>query len=288
MKKQLPKRSLAIKYWLDRIIEEILAVQKDKIAKIILFGSYAKGNWVVDKYTEGHITYTYESDLDLLIILKKGKHKANAHSIDYKIRQRLERKNLISNPRVTLVLESINFVNKKLEESQYFFADIKKEGVLLYDSGEYELSEPKNLTEQEKRIIAKKDYDQWFKRGSGFLEVTKFCLFQQNELHIAAFELHQSTESFYNALLLVLTGYKPKIHDIETLSGMVKSYDNDLLKIFPRDTEERDLCFILLKAAYIDARYDANYHITKEQLEYLLSRVEMLKTVTEKICLPRI
>ncbi|WP_341760926.1 hypothetical protein [Candidatus Tisiphia endosymbiont of Thecophora atra] len=63
MKTVLPERSLIIQERLDNIVREILNVSKHKIAMIILFGSYARGDWVQDKYKKGHITYSYQSDL---------------------------------------------------------------------------------------------------------------------------------------------------------------------------------------------------------------------------------
>lgn len=72
MKTLLPERSLVIKPLLDQITSEILIAGKDTIAMIILFGSYARGDWVSDGYTEGHITYSYQSDLDIMVVLKKG------------------------------------------------------------------------------------------------------------------------------------------------------------------------------------------------------------------------
>jgi len=39
-----------------------------------------------------------------------------------------------------------------------------------------------------------------------------------------------------------------------------------------------------LQEAYIGARYDKNYAITQEQLEYLISRVEKLRDVVEVVC----
>ncbi|WP_341751234.1 MULTISPECIES: hypothetical protein [unclassified Candidatus Tisiphia] len=44
MKTVLPERSLIIQERLDNIVKEILAVSKHKIAMIILFGSYARGD----------------------------------------------------------------------------------------------------------------------------------------------------------------------------------------------------------------------------------------------------
>jgi len=36
---------------------------------VILFGSYATGKWVEDRYIEKGITYEYRSDYDLLVVL---------------------------------------------------------------------------------------------------------------------------------------------------------------------------------------------------------------------------
>jgi predicted nucleotidyltransferase len=119
MKTTLPERSLIIQERLDNIVKEILAVTEQKIAMIILFGSYARGDWVQDEYIQGHITYSYQSDLDLMIVLKKGKHAGHAGlQIEEKIEKRLEdaslQNPLSKEPWITLILESINYVNKQL------------------------------------------------------------------------------------------------------------------------------------------------------------------------------
>ncbi len=48
-----------------------------EIETVILFGSYARGNWVEDKYVEKGITYEYKSDYDLLIVLSKNGQATN-------------------------------------------------------------------------------------------------------------------------------------------------------------------------------------------------------------------
>ena len=289
MKTTLPKNSLIIKERLDAIVQEILAVARDQVAMIILFGSYAKGTWVRDWYVEGHITYSYESDLDILVVTKSPKYRGlKGASFESDLTKRLERKGLrgktFGAPWVTFVVEPIKYLNQQLEKSQYFFSDIKKEGILLYDSGEFTLAEPKDLNSEERKQIAKDDFDQWFPRAIGFIKATNYML-QDNYLNLAAFQLHQATESFYSAILLVFTGYKPRLHDIEKLGSLASNYSDELLKIFPRDTEEQEEKFILLKLAYTEARYNKNYKITEEQLVYLIKRVEKLKSVTEEICI---
>lgn len=126
MNTTLPSRSMIIQEKLDEIVQEILVVEKDKIAMIILFGSYARGDLVQDEYKKGHITYSDQSDLDLMLVMKKGKHAGLAGlSIEDKIEKRLKKS--LRSPFelwVTLVLESIKTVNSQLEKGHYFFSDI--------------------------------------------------------------------------------------------------------------------------------------------------------------------
>lgn len=288
MKSELPVRTLLIKDKLSQIVEEILFVARDKIAQVILFGSYARGNWVEDTYTEGHITYSYKSDLDILLVLKKGKYsRSKALKIEENIENRLRKKQLEDNPWVTLIIEPIGLVNRQLEKGQYFFSDIKKEGVLLYDSGEYTLSEARELSGKERKEIAQADYDYWFHKGSEFL-IDSNNAFERNNYNFCAFFLHQATESFYNTILLVFSGYKPKLHNIKKLGCMVSNYHDDLLKIFHVDTPEQKKCFELLREAYIEARYNKDYKINKTQLDYLTERVKKLESITRQICLTEI
>ncbi|MGI4752332.1 MAG: HEPN domain-containing protein [Janthinobacterium lividum] len=112
--------------------------------------------------------------------------------------------------------------------------------------------------------------------------------FERGELNKSAFYLHQATESFYNTILLVFSNYKPKLHDIKKLGSKAENYSSELLQVFPIVTPEQKECFELLKKAYVDARYDKNYKITKKQLLYLIERIEKLKEITERICIARI
>lgn len=285
MKTLLPERSLVIKPLLDRVTSEILIAGKNTIAMIILFGSYARGDWVSDEYTEGHITYSYQSDLDIMVVLKKGKHIAYAEP---RIEKRLERElvhDLFSKkPWITLIFESIDYVNRQLERGRYFYSDIKKEGALLYDSGEFTLSEVKELSSVQRREIAKEDFEQWFESGSEFLIDTLNAL-QRNSLNRGAFYLHQATESFYSAIMLVFSGYKIKLHDIRKLGSLAGNYNAELWQVFPHSSIDQRQAFKLLERAYIEARYSKEYRISREQLTFLIERVTKLQNLTERICL---
>jgi predicted nucleotidyltransferase/HEPN domain-containing protein len=252
---------------------------------IILFGSYARGDWVED-YQE---KYEYVSDFDILIVTKDknaAKQVKKSRELD---------KELMNNEEITrtsIIYHSIGFVNDKIERNYYFFVDILKEGILLYDSGKFTLSEPKNLNAMQRVKKSTEEFEHWFESASRFLEGFDFY-FQKGENDTAyysnaAFELHQATERFYAAILLVYTDYKPRIHDIEILGNQVEKLNTNFATVFPKTTAEEERLFILLKKAYIDARYNKNYKIEKEELEYLGSRVALLKDLTERICRERI
>ena len=87
---------------------------------------------------------------------------------------------------------------------------------------------------------------------------------------------------------MVFTGYNPQEHYLFVLGHMAGKHDRGLRDIFPRKTEEQDKLFELLDYAYIGARYDPDYKITKKQLEYLAQRVKMLQRLTKKICKEKI
>ena len=145
----------------------------------------------------------------------------------------------------------------------------------------------KSYHQKQGKKIAQKDYKHWFGKGTSFF-IDTFHALERKDFNKGAFELHQATESFYSTILLVFTGYKPKLHDILQLSQMARSYNHELFKIFPCETDEQKKCFELLAKAYIDARYNYEYRITKKELLYLIERVEKLQKVTEKICLENI
>ena len=62
----------------------------------------------------------------------------------------------------------------------------------------------------------------------------------------------------------------------------------ELAGILPRETQGQKELFELLDFAYIGARYDPKYKITKEELEQLAPCVKKLHELTERICKEKI
>ncbi len=255
-----------------------------EVEMVILYGSYARGNWVEDKYVENGTTYEYKSDYDLLIVTSTN-GKANADSFLQAVTQRLDELKL-QTP-VHPIFHGIEFVNEALREGNYFFGDIKREGVVLFNTSRYQLAEKRDMAPAELQARAKEDFEQWFESASNFYNLFTYA-FRDEIYKEAAFLLHQATERYYGAIQLVFTGYKPKTHDIEILGWLAKAVNIEFGKVFPKATYEERIRFTLLKKAYVDARYKAEYKIAKEDLEYLSERVKLLRTLTEQICKEKI
>ena len=279
MKESLAKLSERKRGELARIVS-IIREMAPKTEMIILFGSYARGNAVEDVTVDGHTTYEYSSDFDVLVIVKS---QSLADQIDlwYDIEDKAG-KLPVETP-VTLIAHDIKYVNAQLEKGQYFFSDIKKEGIILYDSENYRLSEAKPLTQKQRLGQAKTDFNFWFERASNFYRTFEFNL-GEKMYREAAFMLHQAVENFYKTMLLVYTNYKPKTHKIDKLSKMAGGHEPSLFKIFPMETDDERRRFDLLKQAYVGARYDTGYKITAEELKYLARCVELLRDQTQTSC----
>jgi len=272
----LPERK---RHELARIVS-IIREMAPKTEMIILFGSYARGDWVQDVTTEGHTTYEYSSDFDILVIVQS---QSLADQIDlwYDIEDKAG-KLPVETP-VTLIAHNIGYVNAQLEKGQYFFSDIKAEGIILYDSKNCTLSEAKPLTAKQRLGQAKTDFNEYFESANEFYAAYEFHIKRQKYKH-AAFQLHQSTENFYKTVLLVYTNYKPKTHKLDKLGKMGGGHDTAFFKIFPMGTDEEKRGFDLLKRAYVEARYNPKYVITAEELKYLARCVEILRDQTETSC----
>ena len=247
---------------------------------ILLFGSYARGTAVEDVTVEGNTTLEYCSDFDILVIVKDP---SLADQIDlwYDIEEAAG-KLPVQTP-VTIIAHDIQFVNAQLERGQYFFSDIKKEGIVLYDSKNCTLSDAKPQTPEQRVSQAKTDFNEYFESAEIFLKHCKYALKDENYKH-GAFMLHQAAENFYKTVLLVYTNYKPKTHKLDKLCKMAGQHDRAFLKIFPLGTDEEKRRFDLLKRAYVEARYNPKYVITAEELNYLARCVELLRDQTKTSC----
>jgi HEPN domain-containing protein/predicted nucleotidyltransferase len=270
------------RYELNSIMIAIVRLVQPEM--IVLFGSYSRGDWVDERHYEDGTLYEYKSDYDILVVTEH--HQDMPPGLGKSVRQKIKRaERLQSTPHI--IFHDINFLNKELEEGQYFFRDILREGILLYSTGKYELATPKDLSDYQRGQKAQVYFNQWVKKGDNLFRVYKYS-FEEAMYDTAIFQLHQATESYYSAIHLVFTDYKPKTHDLRDLNQQAGYADARFKTVFPDQTEEEKRLFILLIKSYIDSRYKLGYKVDAADLQWLGDRVKRLKELTVQLCLERI
>ena len=261
------------------LIKEII-LSNAPVEMIILFGSYSTDKWVEDSYLEEGTTYEYTSDIDILVVTRKEKSAQN----DWRwcrIEDKISAQKKLTDTHI--IAHGIGLLNEKIRENYYFFADIRKEGTMLYDSGNYQLATPQPLSPAKRLKKAQNYFEYWFKRANEAIKQYGHAI-KDESYNESAFNLHQATERYYVTFLLVFTDYRPKTHDIKKLGKLARKIKAELAIVFPCATEEEKRLFKLLRKAYVDARYNKNYVITQEELAYLAGRVKVLEALTKELC----
>ncbi|KRA84693.1 HEPN domain-containing protein [Altererythrobacter sp. Root672] len=254
-----------------------------RLLKIVLFGSYARGDWVEDPVGR------YFSDYDLLVIVDR-EALTDVPEFWAKTEERLladlAAGQELRTP-VSLIYHSLDDVNDKLRLGRYFFIDIVRDGVVLFEEPGFALAEPQVLTPAEALRETREYYEEWFESAGKFKRAADF-LRGDNAPREAAFNLHQATERLYHCLFLVRTLYSPKTHNLNQLRQLAEDIEPRLKDVWPRDTKFERRCYELLREAYVKARYSRHYRITEEQLEWLSGRVEFLQVTVRQLCEERI
>lgn len=198
--------------------------KKGRILKIILFGSYARGTFV----DELHTKKGYRSDYDVLVIVNDRKLTDVAAYWNKAFDRLLRTKDIV--PPVSVIVHSLREVNTELKKGRYFFLDIRRDGIALYDLDGEPLAEPQTLPPEEAWRIAGEYFYDRLPHAKTFLKTAKF-LKVEGDFREAAFVLHQAIEQAYSTLLLVKTNYSPPSHNIRFLRSLSEDLEQDLIDI---------------------------------------------------------
>ncbi|ASP88615.1 nucleotidyltransferase (plasmid) [Sinorhizobium meliloti] len=254
--------------------------KRGRILKIILFGSYARGTWV----DEPHTMKGYRSDYDILVIVS-SKKLAEPQYWD-KASDRLMWDKGVSTP-VGLIAHGAREVNNFLADGQYFFVDILREGILLYELDERPLAEPQPLSPADALRVAREHFERQCASAIYFCRLARYAISDEQLNHVA-FNLHQAVETAYSCVLLTLTNYSPPSHNVKFLRGLAEDHDLRLIAAWPRDQHRFTAWYNILNEAYVKARYSKHFEITGEALRWLLERTEHLLRLVEMICTERL
>jgi uncharacterized protein len=285
--KHLPQRK---RDELAKIVSTIRDNCKD-VEKIILFGSYARGDYKEKKDLAENRKSGHVSDYDILVVTKDALTALNTN-LWHEIGEKCRNLKISADPRI--LTHDIEELNNKLSVGQYFYSDIKEEGIVIFDSENFDFADRRKLSDEEIQKFRTEYFEHWFGLAEGFFEHFEIDFAKIDPTKhtrangLAAFHLHQSAEHAYKTILLVFTLYNPNEHFLAILGAECEQYFPKLRNLFIRETEEQKERFKLLEYAYIGGRYDPKYRISKEDLEVLAKDVKELLQLTEAICRQKI
>ena len=254
-----------------------------RILKLVLFGSYARGDWVDDPVGG------YHSDYDILVVVNDERLTDVVEywaAADDRLMREVTIAQSLSAP-VNFIVHTLADVNKQLERGRPFFVDILRQGIMLYEAEGFPFVAPQNLPEDEARAEAQQNFDQWFESANDYERLASLAV-QEGMDKKAAFLLHQAAESYYHCALLVLSLYSPKSHKLNFLRSRAEDVAPALIEAWPRDDKTTRRRFELLRQAYVNARYSPHYKITAEELAWLAERITVLRDLVRAVCEERL
>ena len=280
----LPKKNREdLKYLVELILDKIPVCEM-----IILYGSYARGTYVsYDEREEFGIPTSFKSDYDILVI-------NSAWSYD-KIENKLASVRNIYDKRgdhryrvpVQFIHDSIKKVNEDLKYSRYFYTELKRDGIMLYNRGKNKLARRKPLKFGEIKKQGDEYFGEKYAKARLFMEQAVF-MYDKEEYVMSSFNLHQACENLFNAIMLTFTLKNDKEHNLEELFKASRGYAPELIRVFPVGNEEEERLFKILVCSYIEARYNPEFKVSREDVEDLMVKVEKFEEVTKQVCERRI
>ena len=259
-------------------------LKNGQILRIILYGSYARGDWVEDPVGR------YFSDYDLLVVVADEKHADVLEfwgTAEQRLLAELSSGERLRTP-VNFIVHSQAEVDDALTHGRYFFLDIMADGIELLSVPDAPVfAEPRPLAPDVALSETQAHYEDWIPSAAKALKGAKFYI-DEGDFNDAAFLLHQSAERLYNGVLLVMTLYTPKSHNLVRLRNLAEQIDPELIAVWPTEVKFQKRGFELLRQAYVKARYSRRYKVTAEELAWMRERIELLQARVIALCAARL
>ena len=107
----------------------------------------------------------------------------------------------------SIIVENPTTINRAIRRKHYFFYEIIKDGILLYNDGTFQIGKPEKLPYREIKQYAEEEYAECFPLAEGFLRHGHLDKEEEN-YKLGSFELHQACERYYKTFTLVYSGIR--------------------------------------------------------------------------------
>lgn len=158
--------------------------------------------------------------------------------------------------------------NEELAKGNYFVTMVFTKAQRLYIAEDAVFTAPG---------IIKENYYQphWYQRALEFFAAAELYSIRK-QYALAAFQLHQSAEQAFTAIIYNACGYRPSTHNLLLLYKYACWFQPSLHHLFPNHTNGEERLLQLLQRAYKESRYTNDYSIKGNQLETIKNKIQQL------------
>jgi uncharacterized protein len=246
---------------LEKIVSKIVQVTDPE--KIFLLGTLTQRYIHENAFTDYSDAWDAASHFTLLVLTSRGSSKH-------------EQQDIVENScrgiaPVTAMAMRMGTFNSLCLANNLFAKRVYYSAKELYNAGRVDLHAPSFEDPAEDCTGESQRYLQC---ALGFLASAELHV-QHREYKLAAFMLHQTFEQLCLAKLKLTMGIKPNTHNLDRLYRYIRCFSGQLIALFPRDSEDEERLFTLLKSAYIQARYASAYQVSEADAALLLLRLRL-------------
>ena len=179
---------------------------------------------------------------------------------------------------VTLFVIEFEQFNTWLQEGHHFAYQVMTKAKLLFEDLTISFGDVNEVDSDTIKESQKAAYCKGYNMMQEFLAgADLYRIRQQNKM--AAFMLHQATESALHAILKISIGLCVSSHNLDKLIRYCSLANSSVTGLFKRHIEKENRQLQLLQRAYIETRYKETYCINTSDLIEISNKIKLLQEI---------
>lgn len=189
---------------------------------------------------------------------------------------------ITADEKLSCSIRKLSDLRSALENGLVYFTLACTTENLIYQGKAMQL--PKISPEKITQLIEKSKQD----FTVGLTRARKFfygaCYYEETkEYALCMFMLQQATETIFRSVAIAFYGSEKRTHSIRSLKKFNHRLAPQLNEVFPGGSPDEERLLQLLEDAYLEARYNLQYEISKVDLDLVSSRVFRLLELAEAV-----
>lgn len=180
----------------------------------------------------------------------------------------------VNQKKISCSLHHESNAREALNKGHMFYTLAFRKEQRIYDSGAVVLPEPGAEALAAAAGHLERSFGNYHSKASRFYEAA--CVLLQQQDLLGMFMLQQAAEMILRGMILCLSGYERKTHELRSLKKHLRRSAPQLLNVLPDDTAEEQRLLTLLEDAYLQTRYGKDYACSPEDADLLRQRVATL------------